>query len=534
MATFTWIGGTLGAWGDAASWSGPGGVPGPTDIAIIPGADGTFAAMDLINGPGSAATLVAFDGVALNGSFVAQDVQVDQTGRLGIGNDDTLTTQTLNTAFGGQLTVNGGTLSVASTLTTEGDLLFRNGAIVRAEDFVVNLGTVTLDATASLNVGNAEIATPGMVIVDAGHSLLVDAGPRDGYFGVHGQLSGTGFLNNGTITGSNEFNTFSTVVAFTSGTNNGVMTGVSLMGAFPPDMASGPFVNNGTIYSGRFSSLRGVHGSGTVVITDQGHLTADSWVEALVDFSDESGTLGIGSSSLFFGFTGTATVDLTLRNFGTDDVIFLPFPVTGASYTLLGADLGRLTLQTGNGIIYLTVQGTYRADPQLEFATQQTVRLGPNGFFIGIVCFGPGTRILTTRGPIAVEDLRIGDRAVTPLSRTSRPIIWIGQRDIDLNRHPTARDMRPIRVRAGAFADQVPERDLYLSPNHAIHANGALIPIKHLVNGSSVTPVDMDRITYWHVELDQHDVLLAEGLATESYLDAGDRAFFANAGPVVT
>ena len=59
---------------------------------------------------------------------------------------------------------------------------------------------------------------------------------------------------------------------------------------------------------------------------------------------------------------------------------------------------------------------------------------------------------------------------------------------------------------------------------------GVLIPVKHLINGASVTQVPVDTITYYHVELSHHDVLLAEGLAAESYLETGGRRMFANGG----
>lgn len=91
----------------------------------------------------------------------------------------------------------------------------------------------------------------------------------------------------------------------------------------------------------------------------------------------------------------------------------------------------------------------------------------------------------------------------------------------------------PVRVRSGAFGKNLPERDLYLSPDHAVFQEGVLIPVKHLLNGTSVARVPMQRVTYWHVELDRHDVLLAEGLPVESYLDTGDRSSFQNGGAVV-
>lgn len=152
---------------------------------------------------------------------------------------------------------------------------------------------------------------------------------------------------------------------------------------------------------------------------------------------------------------------------------------------------------------------------------------------ITIACFTSGTSILTALGPVAVEGLRIGDR-VCLASGGTRPIRWIGRRHLDLTRHPNAAAARPIRISADAFADGMPARDLLLSPDHAVFTDGVLIPVRLLVNGATIA-VDAacSAVTYWHIELDAHDVLLAEGLPAESYLDTGNRGVFENApGPL--
>jgi hypothetical protein len=88
----------------------------------------------------------------------------------------------------------------------------------------------------------------------------------------------------------------------------------------------------------------------------------------------------------------------------------------------------------------------------------------------------------------------------------------------------------PVRVRAGAFAEGMPQRELWLSPDHAVFVDGVLIPIKLLVNGGSIAQVAVERVAYFHIELAQHDVVMAEGLPAESYLDTGDRSGFENGG----
>jgi uncharacterized repeat protein (TIGR03803 family) len=149
-------------------------------------------------------------------------------------------------------------------------------------------------------------------------------------------------------------------------------------------------------------------------------------------------------------------------------------------------------------------------------------------------CFGAGTRISTERGEVAVEALRVGDRVQVVVGGTqAEPVVWLGHRTVDCARHPEPHKVWPVRVSAHAFGANRPCRDLYLSPDHAVYVGDALIPVKHLVNGTSIRQVPRDEVTYHHVELPRHSVLLAEGLAAESYLDTGDRSNFANnAGPV--
>lgn len=146
-----------------------------------------------------------------------------------------------------------------------------------------------------------------------------------------------------------------------------------------------------------------------------------------------------------------------------------------------------------------------------------------------VVCYASGTMIRTADGDIAVERLRIGDLVVTA-SGGRRPIRWIGHRAYAARFANTNPDLLPVRIEAGAIAAGVPARDLLVSPRHALLLDGVLIPAAALVNGASVVKVTrVDNLDYWHVELDSHDVLLAENTPAESFVDDEGRGLFHNA-----
>ena len=151
-----------------------------------------------------------------------------------------------------------------------------------------------------------------------------------------------------------------------------------------------------------------------------------------------------------------------------------------------------------------------------------------------LVCFASGTLIRTARGDQAIEDLAIGDLVVTA-SGAHRPIRWLGHRSVNCRQHPRPHEAMPVRVVAHAFGENRPARDLFVSPGHSLCVDvvgEVLIPAGVLINGTTVTQEDVDSVTYWHVELDGHDILLAENMPAESYLEMDNRNFFAESGVV--
>jgi Hint domain len=143
-------------------------------------------------------------------------------------------------------------------------------------------------------------------------------------------------------------------------------------------------------------------------------------------------------------------------------------------------------------------------------------------------CFLPGTRILTEAGEVPVEDLRVGDSIVTLGGRTRR-LCWIGEGHVQAT--PGWRNAAtPITVCKGALGEQMPNRDLHVTKGHSLFLDDVLIPVEFLVNHRSIVWNDRARdVTVYHLELDAHDILLANGAPAESYRDDGNRWLFRNA-----
>ena len=111
----------------------------------------------------------------------------------------------------------------------------------------------------------------------------------------------------------------------------------------------------------------------------------------------------------------------------------------------------------------------------------------------------------------------------------AKQVKWIGYRHVKAG-DLSGDDAHPVRIKAGAFGENTPARDLLITNEHCIVVDGGLTPVRLLVNGRSImVDTSISSFTYYHVELDEHGILLAEGLAVESYLDSGNRSNFANA-----
>ncbi|HMK90154.1 MAG TPA: Hint domain-containing protein [Methylocystis sp.] len=204
---------------------------------------------------------------------------------------------------------------------------------------------------------------------------------------------------------------------------------------------------------------------------------------------------------------------------------------SGGSASIDASDV--LTITEGGHTYTLQLAGGYAGE------TVSLASDGSGGTTVSIVCFAAGTAIRTVRDgavvDVAVETLAVGDAVVTS-SGCARQIRWIGHRRvIDCRRSTRRHEVMPICILAHAFGPDAPKRDLWVSPGHGICVDvvgEVLIPAHALVNNATIAQIDVDEVTYWHLELESHDILLAENLAVESYLDLGNRAFFVGNGAV--
>ena len=161
--------------------------------------------------------------------------------------------------------------------------------------------------------------------------------------------------------------------------------------------------------------------------------------------------------------------------------------------------------------------------------------LGGTDIFLSstFVCYGEGTQILTDVGEIPVERIIEGTRVITLQGgeQIPQPVVWVGRMRVLLARHKHPEAAAPVRIRRHALADNVPHRDLLVSPEHCLFIDGKLFVARSLLNGTTIVQdMSLPEVTYYHIETARHAIVLAEGLAAETYLDTGNRAYFQNSG----
>ncbi len=463
--------------------------------------------------------------------------------------------------------VKGGTASVSNSGTILGTSKFgvdlvAGGAVSNNGGLIAGLTAVRIGGTTGgvINSGTLSGTGGAGAYLAAGGSIDNAAGLIIGSFGVYAESAPVTVTNAATIAGTANFG-IELAAGGTVSNNGGLIAGP--VGIYAKT-GRGIVLNSGVIH--------GTSGAGIVLsqggtIVDSGMISGstvavslggstDNLVALRHGFALTGGIAGGATSSDTLSLLGTVGGELTvdyegLRLTNFEDIAFgsgghvtlkiaratggVPLTISGFNAT---SDIIDLTGIGEDGVItatdtignHVTISGSLgTVSLQLDSSDSTNLTVfgdGGGGTNLAVTCFCRGTMILTEQSEVSVEALAVGDRVRT-LSGALKSIVWIGMgRDLVTRANKLA---RPVIVRHGALADNVPTRDLYLTHGHALYLDGVLIPVENLVNHRSILWDERAQVVeYYHIELEDHDVLLANGAPAESYYDADNRARFHN------
>jgi hypothetical protein len=259
------------------------------------------------------------------------------------------------------------------------------------------------------------------------------------------------------------------------------------------------------------------------------------------DEGDDTLTGGSGTDSMFGGDGNDLFVyeinDILGGITETVDGGGVPFPPTGApdpnDFDIL--DLREYGETYGWGQVRVAYTGN---DPRSESGTVSL--FDQNGLLIGfinfveiekVICFTPGTMILTDRGERPVEDL-LADDLVMTRDNGLQPLRWVGRRHLSRLQLIADPDLQPVRIARDALRGDGPVRSMMVSPQHRVLVTGAraellfgadevLVPAKHLVGQLDATQVlPAKGVTYIHILFDRHEIVQSDGIWTESFQPA--------------
>lgn len=492
--SFVWTAASATDWNSEANWQNAT-VGGPATIA--PGAHDTVSIANpgtsdytIIGGPGNSASMTLSGNVALVGEFVTGQITVNgipvppnQIPGLNTTTDIAIAsggvTATTANLHGNLVQVSNAYFNVSGSVTVAAALTAANGGHVHLGSVSLQGGALRADDTSTFDIGGN--GSGGIGGVTVGPGVIV---------------SGYGGIANG----------------FDAGRAEEVINDGYILAA------------GGDLTVGRVS------GSGSLLIASSATLTlvGGGRFDTPIGFASTNATLALGS--IMLPING-GTITSSIYGFAPSDRIHLQF-LSGitVNYVPYNTNLGRLdVMQNGSTIMAPLMNGDFTG---LQF---MAVTSGPMTLDteIFLACYARGTRISTPDGPRRIESLAVGDK-VTAHFAGDAEIIAVGHRRVDCRRHKRPRDVRPVRIRRGAFAENMPRYDLLLSPDHAVYVDELMIPVKHLINNVSIVSEQAAVVDYYHIKLKQHDVLLANGMPAESFLDTGNGMAFPDGIGVVS
>ncbi|MCI4678011.1 Hint domain-containing protein [Rhodoblastus acidophilus] len=430
------------------------------------------------------------------------------------------------------LQMNGGSLTTSSTITlTNGNSYIDGyGTIVADGGFTKNVGTPgitasggVLDLTGNISPGtinlfidSASLSTLKLESTVSQSSITINSANQTLEIGASGALTlsaaesvtnGAIRIDGGTLTDMSGLTIGAGASLTGTGTVNGPITGAGTITA-----SGGALTLSGQVDTSGTSSSLVIEDGATLQLTsttDVGlpgvnpTLTFTGNGGLFIDTAASVGGLHLG---LIFGFSGADRIQI--KEIGLNDTVSWD------------SSLNKLTIHNGP----VSESFTFEAGTQGQFFTISQ----SNGVDTLQLCFMAGTSIRTPDGDVAIETLKRGDLVMT-VDGAAKPVNWLGRQTVSTIFADPVRSL-PIRVRAGALAENAPSRDLLISPDHALLVEDVLIQAGALVNGTSIIrETKLPKVfVYCHVELDDHSLILAENTPAETFVDNVDRMNFDN------
>lgn len=275
-------------------------------------------------------------------------------------------------------------------------------------------------------------------------------------------------------------------------------------------------------------------GDGSHLVGHTITLNSNSWEEIFVSdastdttFDDNDGNQRLDGAQTFDGVSYADNIRIE-----AEYEFVLQDPNTGLTYRVLAVNLNN------SSPVYGTIEGLAFVDdfPPIGvelnvISAQEGPRGGsavPDADIAAPPCFTPGTYIETQCGDVLVEALKPGDLVKT-LHNGYQPLRWIACSEVSDHRLRSNPEFRPVKIRKDAFGPGMPYVDLWVSQQHRVLLQGwqaelmlgqseVLVAAAHLVNdGSVVVDHTVTRVTYIHLQFDNHEVVVSNGLPSESF-----------------
>lgn len=365
------------------------------------------------------------------------------------------------------------------------------------------------------NGGTAYVLNGGTAVsgtVGTGGKEIVESGGRTLALTVSG---GTEIIESGGVASGSIVMSGGTVTVSSGGTaSNTILSAGGVEVVSSGGTAYATTISNG----GTLSATSGGILSGTTVVSGGGTLVlggnnGNSTVNLAGTSFDHPANVVISA--------GTTNIAETFTGWSDGDQIIFK-GLTGTASSISFSDANHITFTLGGQTFTLNIIGVRS---KFKF-------IDDNGTTILETCFLTGTLVRMLTGYVPVEDIRPGDAIMVRDGDTfvSRDVKWVGKSKAVVRTTSPYPDEAgyPIRIGKGALADNVPFKDMLVTPEHCLFINSAFIPVRMLVNGKNISYDTRYAVyDYYHVETERHAVIEADGVLTETYLDTGNRRSFA-------